>query len=127
MFSLFTKIIFHNCSERSTCIPLPLGIKVICILIDSAFPMEIKCFFDTKQQVITKRKNFSYSIDSLGGKILMGKILITYSITYSKTGFAYHIEIGFLFVPNFVLLIYTMTFCHVKIIVIKFPMLKIDF
>lgn len=66
--------------------------------------MEIKRIFDTKQQVITKRKNLSYSIDSLGGKILMGKILIKYSITYSKTGFTYHIEIGFLFVPNFVLL-----------------------
>lgn len=66
--------------------------------------MEIKRIFDTKQQVITKRKNLSYSIDSLGGKILMCKILIKYSITYSNTGFTYHIEIGFLFVPNFVLL-----------------------
>lgn len=76
--------------------------KAICILIDYDFPMEIKCFSDTKQQVISKRKNFPYSIDSLGGKILMGKILIKYSITYSKTGFAHHIEIGFLFVPNFI-------------------------
>lgn len=76
--------------------------KAICILIDYDFPMEIKCFSDTKQQVISKRKNFPYSVDSLGGKILMGKILIKYSITYSKTGFAHHIEIGFLFVPNFI-------------------------
>lgn len=34
----------------------------------------------------------------------MGKILIKYLIIYSKIGFVYYIEIGFLFVLNFILL-----------------------
>lgn len=109
-FCLFVAICYHYSLKLSFIIAMkearvfshPEESKVIRILIDYDFPMEIKCFSGTKQQVISKRKNFPYSIDSLGGKILMGKILIKYSITYSKTRFAYHIEIGFLFVPNFI-------------------------